>query len=526
MIKLSPMEYKIGLLTLTKEQYQAASVNGHALVIAGPGTGKTRTLLARALYLLEKGIPKEKIFILTFTIKTVQELRQRLNDLKADVKVETFHALAFDICRSKGLSPKIIEEKERETLIKEILKKQGIELRKAKKIMEAFSLICEGKSFSEEITLLYKIYQERLRTEGLWDYERLLKETYKHHLSYEEIYLLIDEFQDLSPSILEFLKTFEKAWFFLVGDPSQAIYGFRGSSPEVVWNFIKEIGNFSIFWLSESFRVPEKILSHAETLRDNLFGKKKLLATKSGGILKGFLYEEPKEEAKGIAKSVNELVGRLTMEVAKKGLPPKEIAILARVRALLSPVYEALEQIGVPVCYQSQESEKFLKELSQYIAKIKNFKTLFQAEDALLSLSQVIKERIKPLLAESQDLDEFLFRLSLLKSIDLIAKYKDSVSLLTIHEAKGLEFKAVILIGAEDGLLPFKLMPDVREDEERRLAYVAITRSAQYFYFTIVKKRFIFGKTLSGKVSPYFANCILERKHQKFTKRPKQKSLF
>ncbi len=520
------MEYKIGSLTLTKEQYQAASVNGHALVIAGPGTGKTRTLLARVLYLLESGVPKEKIFILTFTLKTVKQLRERLNALGAHVRVETFHALAFDICRIKGLLPKIIEEKEREVLVKEILKKQGIDPRKTKRIIEAFSLISEGQSSSEEIEFLYKIYQARLRSEGLWDYERLLEETQAHHLSQEEIYLLVDEFQDLSPNLIHFLKTFREAYFFLVGDPAQAIYGFRGGSPDVVWRFMKEIPNFTIFWLSKSFRIPERILSYAETLRENLPGQKRLLATKAGGVLKGLIYESPKAEAKGIAKFIDELIGRLSMEVAKEGFSPREIAVLARVRAVLSPIYNALKQYGIPVCYQSQESERYLQEISYYMAEIKKFKTILHAEEALSRLSQALQEQIKPILVESRDLDEFLFYLSLLRDIDLIGKHNDSVSLLTIHEAKGLEFGVVILVGAEDGLLPFKLMPDVREDEERRLAYVAITRSAQCFYFTLVKKRFLFGKALSGRISPYFVNCVLERRYPKHRKSLKQRGLF
>ncbi len=133
------MIYKIGSLKLTPEQYKAATNPGHTLVVAGPGTGKTRTLLARALYLLEQDIPPEKIIILTFTVKTAQELRQRLQELGAQARVDTFRALAYDLCRSQGLKIKLLEEREKTVLLAQILKYLGQDPRQASKIAERVS---------------------------------------------------------------------------------------------------------------------------------------------------------------------------------------------------------------------------------------------------------------------------------------------------------------------------------------------------------------------------------------------------
>lgn len=519
------MDYKIGPLVLTQEQYQAARNSGHTLVVAGPGTGKTRTLLARAFHLLEEGIPSERILLLTFTLKTAQELRERLKALGAEVRVETFHALAYDLCREKGLRPRILEEKEREELIRELLKKKGFNPREARKVAEVFSLVSEGKNLPQEWQELYELYQKILRSEGLWDYERLLSESTGHSLEEEPLHLLIDEFQDLSPSLARFIKGFRRACFFLVGDPAQAIYGFRGGTPEVAQKFVFELSQTKILALTQSFRLPEKILTLAESLRVDPFGTPALKAVQKGGFIKGYAFCEAKAEAKGVAKLISELLGGLQMEAASLGLSPGEIAVLARVRAILPPLYEALKQAGIPVRDQGAEGVARLEEISRILEEGKDFKDLTRFEIYLDHLSASLKEQVKSILLSSRDVEEFLFRLSLLKTADLIAKDKYAVSLLTIHEAKGLEFQAVILVGAEEGLLPFTLMPEVNKEEEKRLAYVAVTRSAKQFYFTLAQRRFLFGRRLSGRVSPYFASCPLEKSLSK-ARQPKQKGLF
>ncbi len=519
------MDYKIGPLILTQEQYQAARNPGHTLVVAGPGTGKTRTLLARVFHLLEEGLPSERIILLTFTLKTAQELRERLKTLGAEIRVETFHSLAYALCREKGLRPRILEEKEREELIRELLKKEGFNPREARKVAEAFSLVPEGKAPPREWQELYKLYQKILRSEGLWDYERLLSESVGNSLEEEPLHLLIDEFQDLSPGLVRFIKGFRRACFFLVGDPAQAIYGFRGGTPEVAQQFVFELPQTKILALTKSFRLPEKILTLAGDLRLDPFDTPALEAMHQGGLIKGYSFREAKAEAKGVAKLISELLGGLQMEAASLGLSPGEIAVLARVRAILPPVYEALKQAGIPVRDQGTEGATRLEEISSILKKGKNLQDLTQFEVYLDHLSASLKEQLKSILLCSRDVEEFIFRISLLKTTDLIAKDKYAVSLLTIHEAKGLEFQAVILIGAEEGLLPFTIMPEVNKEEERRLAYVAVTRSAGRFYFTLAGRRFLFGKRLSGRISPYFASCPLEKSPSK-VRQPRQKGLF
>ncbi len=452
---------------LDEFQAQAVASPGHTLVVAGPGAGKTRVLLARAEKLLEDGLPPERLFLLTFTVRAARELRERL--AKPGVIVETFHALAYRLAREQGHAPKLEDEE---------------------------------------------------------DYTRLLTLAAGHPLEKEEIHLLIDEFQDLSPELVAFLRRFERACFFLVGDPAQAIYGFRGARPEVALDFARSLPSLKIHYLLRSYRVPEKILEAAQPLRDD-FGLEtpRLQATIANGNLQGLGYPNPEREAKGIAKIIAEALGGLQMERSRLGLSPGEVAVLARVRPLLAKVKNALQDEGIPVIDQDERQKVREEELKALLKEASWVRDLTGLLSSAKKLSTETKKEIEDLVSEAKDLEEALFRLRFLLWEKGVLKAQTAVNLLTIHQAKGLEFKVVILIGAEEGLLPFTFWPEVDEAEEKRLAYVALTRSAQTFFFTVAKKRFLYGRRYPGKISPYFSSLpFTETKTSPPPRR--QKSLF
>ncbi len=519
------MEYKLGPLPLTAEQFQAATNPGHTLVVAGPGTGKTRTLLARVLFLLDQGVPSEQIFLLTFTLKTTSELKERLKALGVEARVETFHALAFDLCRAKGLSPKLIEEKEREALVRDLLKSLGEDTRKAKKIAERLAQAW-GTPCSSQEDKLVDLYQRTLKAQGLWDYERLIAESKDHPLAQEPLHILVDEFQDLSPGLVNFLKSFAQATFFLVGDPAQAIYGFRGGDPQVVKSFVEATPGFQLYSLRESFRLPQELLKWADRLRERFFGEEALVSALPGGKVWGVGAASPEAEARKVAELVESELGSLQMERAQgKGRGPGEIAILVRLRALLPLYQKALRERGVPVHDPGGEASEELERLWHWASTLKTWPAPQELEQVSLRLSPQAQKILAELGQEAQDLQDLRFRLSLLKSVDLLRQRQDAVALMTIHETKGLEFPVVILAGAEEGILPLKIMPDADEAEERRLAYVAMTRAKNTFYFTWAKKRFLFGKRLPGRVTPFLAPFPKEGPSPRKPRR-RQKSLF
>ena len=517
-------------LALDPDQYQAARSKGHTLVLAGPGAGKTRTLLGRVLHLLEEGVPADKIYLLTFTLKAVGELQKRLQKMGVQgVQVHTFHALAYRLCRQKGLSPKLISPEEQKTLLKEVYKSLGYPISGRRK----WDPLSTHKHADPKILETYK---RALKAHGLWDYQRLLEEAQGHGLSHEGLHLLVDEFQDLNAELVTFLEGFKGATLFLVGDPAQAIYGFRGASPEVVAAFVKGLAGLQIKVLGRSYRVPREILAWAEKLRDQtVFPSTPLRAVKEGGNLQGFWLSTPNQEGTKIANLVRELLGGLQMEHSSVGWAPHEVAIVARTKALLKPIQEALYKFGVPAVTYTETQKSFCERLEQFMALLEKgpLDNLEQIREKLLQKAhpQLLWKDLLPevqyLLRISEDVSEFFFNLEWARKTPSLVDPLDTlhVPLLTIHETKGLEFKVVILAGAEEGLLPLSVMPDSDEREEMRLAYVALTRAGESFYFTGVSKRMIFGKKLPGRPSRYFLGLPVEKSIPP-KKTSRQKSLF
>ncbi len=509
--------FRIGPLELDESQFQAACTLGNTLVIAGPGAGKTRTLLGHALYLLDSGIPPERIFLLTFTVKTASELQARLKALGArNVKVDTFHGFAYELCRLKGKNPRLLEPKEQEEIFKEILRRRGMPVRGAfKKLENLFT--CD----TDEEGLL-TAYEETLLRENLWDFRRLIKEASRENpLRDLSCHLLVDEFQDLNPELLSFLRSFTRARFYFVGDPAQAIYGFRGAKPEITKAFMDSLNEVSIRYLLESYRVPEKILAFASNLQESPFETPPLKARKMGGEIKAFSFKSPEQEARGVAEQIEKLLGGLQMETSKKGFSPAEIAVVARLRRLLVPVRKALEKVGIPVEEGSAVTESILAEVEKALSHARNLSDLRQKlSREILSLPE-----ISFLLEKSEDLEDFSGKWHLFRLRTTVLLKKSGVSLLTIHETKGLEFKVVFLVGAEEDIMPFRLLEGFDFAEEKRLAYVAVTRAEAIFWASFSRHRSLFGKRLPGRISPFFSALPL-CKPQRRPSRPKQRGLF
>ncbi len=509
-------------LALDEEQRQAVTSSGSTLVVAGPGAGKTRVLLGRALHLLEGGLPPERIFLLTFTVRTRNELRERLSALGVSgIKVETFHALAYDlIYEATGSPPRLIPEEESEAVVRKLLKGHGLRLSPRR----ALERIYAGE---EDLLPLRREYFAYLERNDLFDYYRLLSSACElvkrdfagHHL-------LIDEYQDLSPEILRFLTLFSRAAFFLAGDPAQAIYGFRGANPERLRAFLQEfLPDLRIRPLRRSYRVPERILEVAEGLREDPFGfGLTLSAVRSGGEIRGLRFATERSEAIGVAKEVARLLGGVYLETSGQSrLSPGDILVLARLRALLSPIKETLLREGIPVAEpeeRAEEERRKLRELAERLsAGTISAETLRQELDRL-------SPHLKSLLEEpGMERERLAARLRLVSTAELISASREGVNLLTVHGAKGLEAEAVILAGAEEGLFPLTVFPDADPAEEKRLLYVALTRARNTFVFTLSRTRTLFGKRLSGKVSPWLKGLPLKEEKPR-PKRPAQGSLF
>ncbi len=509
-----PVDYKT--LGLDPDQEKAATYPGSALVVAGPGAGKTRVLLARVLWLLDQGVPPEKIFLLTFTLRTRAELRNRIKTLGSpDPRIETFHALAYSLlAEASDQPPRLLSEEESLAFFKRLLKKDKSRL-SPKRLLEF-----RGRE-RPEYQAFFQEYERYLEATHSYDYYRLLAVFKGKRGTFKDYHLLIDEYQDLSPEIIEFLKFFKGATFFLVGDPAQAIYGFRRADPQKLKPHLQTLSpDLKILFLSKSYRVPSRILEIAERWREDPFEiRHNLAASVEGGWVEGYAFSSEQSEAVGLAKEVSRLVGGTTLEKGQvRSYAPGDLLVLARLRQLLKPLKEAFLKEGLPLAEPEEEAQSRLQEIQKRL-------------EGGLSRPRLTEDlqKIWPEASQFLDLEEekeiLLARLKLLRAPDLLKVSREGVNLLTIHGAKGLEAPVVILAGAEEGLLPFNLLPDSDLSEEKRLLYVALTRAKEGVVWSWAKRRFLFGRPLPGRVSRWLASLPF-REPKRPRPKPAQQGLF
>lgn len=493
---------------LTEEQKRIVSEDGDLVVIAGPGTGKTFTLIEKIRHLLEnKNINSDKIVVLTYSLKVSQELKTKLDKNGFScIKVDTFHGLAYDLWRDYfQKSPVLISEREKNKIIKILFPKEKNPLKSSKN---------------------KKIYFDYLKSQNLLDFELLLYEVSRLPLKdFEGYYFIIDEFQDLSSEILEFLILFQKANFILFGDPNQSIYGFRGVNLFHIYQFLQRFKpEIKILTLSLSFRCPQNILKFAEKFKNAPWEKIPYHSLKKNGILQGFFFSNVFEEKEFVIKLVKDLLGGLQLESQKyHSISPKDIFILSRIKNIFLPLKEKFLKEGIPVNFVEEEANESLEKINEFLKKVEG--SIVSVEDLIKVSDPQISSFLKNIWNLAlYDKEKFLSYLKRVEIKDFINPYKEGVNFLSIHGAKGLEAEYVILLGTEEGLIPLKIFDDTIEDEEKRLIYVALTRAKKGFYFTVVKERKIFNFTVKG-ISPYFKELPLNFISPK-GKKPKQIGIF
>lgn len=242
-------------MNLNIEQQQAVTcINGPIIIKAGPGTGKTKTLTARIEHLItEKKAASSSILALTFTRKAAAEMKERLCHLERLPIITTFHAFAYDILKKAGYTFEIISDKDRNEIIHSLIEK-GTGKEGSKKDMRDISLEISKYKNSFEISsnragnnsdnsYFIEQYNDQLKLRNCVDYDDLILFLYKEvSLKNEKIsmllqdiqHILIDEFQDTNRLQYEIIKLFCKPEnLFIIGDPYQSIYSFRGANADI-----------------------------------------------------------------------------------------------------------------------------------------------------------------------------------------------------------------------------------------------------------------------------------------------------
>jgi DNA helicase-2/ATP-dependent DNA helicase PcrA len=385
---------------LNPEQIKAVKhAEGPALVVAGPGSGKTRVLTHRVAHLIQElKIPELNILCVTFTNKASGEIKSRVANLLAG-KAElpwsgTFHSICARILRKDGYligippSYVIFDTDDQESLIKNIIKDFGIDPKKfpPKAVSETISsakseLILPSAYdsyahgyFQKTVAKIYPEYQKRLRNINAVDFDDLLVETVnlfkqvpeqlaKYHNIFK--YILVDEYQDTNKAQYVLTKLLSQASrnLFVVGDMSQAIYGFRGADFRNILNFQNDYPDAKIYNLEQNYRSTQNILDTAKKLIKNNSTYIPIdLWTENGEgeKLTVFTGTSDKEEAGFV---VDEILG-----LVNSGVPYKNLAVLYRTNAQSRNIEEFLIRSGIP--YKIYGGQRFYarKEIKDILA--------------------------------------------------------------------------------------------------------------------------------------------------------------
>ena len=574
--KPTPPPSQAGLLGgLDPDQRAAAEIiDGPLLIIAGPGTGKTRTLTHRIAYLIaEQGVSPESCLALTFTQRAAAEMRERLQTLlpqQPTPPVMTFHGLGHLILRENHnllnlpADVPIASEQERMALL---VKALGVKAQRAKQLLSQISrLRCQPEGSAENpLREALTAYEQGLRQHSWVDFDDLIGlavQLLENHPDLQTLYrqryrwLSIDEYQDIDPRQYRLVKllTPENENLCAIGDPDQAIYSFRGTDVGFFQGFTQDFPQAQSIALSRNYRSGKRIVEGAlQLIRPASLVSDRQLEPQSPSMTKIVIHEAPSDraEAEFVVHSIEKLIGGSTFfsidsgrvkEDAEDALSFSDFAVLYRTEAQAAVLGEALGRSGIPFQKRSHEP---LDEQATIIALMHALEQqedtgplteqLGQAAAGLPDPEQgeaewLLKTTLRPLIKVSKDnRDHLKAELALRSDVDLWDPRAERVSLLTLHAAKGLEFPVVFMVGCEQGLLPLHWgdapIDKATLDEERRLFFVGMTRAERRLLLSHAKQRLIHGKPQKRIPSPFLkdlAETLLEAQASLAPKRKPQ----
>lgn len=498
---------------LNESQARAVTtLSGPLLVVAGPGTGKTLTMVRRIVYLIKQGVRPEHILAMTFTNRAAREMKERAASLLGDqadrIFIGTFHLLGLRILQeSRGDDFGICSREEQIELLKPLLKGSP------KKIPHVAETISRVKNFLQkpnaETRDLLVQYQTALQQRNLYDFDDLIRipiallESSTEKRDYYQSkfsHVIVDEYQDINPAQYRLLMLLARKTRTVcaVGDCDQAIYGFRGADMSNFLNFEKEYPCATRITLTQNYRSTGVILQAADSVIKNnrkRFEKKLTCSRDKGMHISVISVPDERTEGAAIIQEIEERIGGTShyrMMHASAGVGHSDrsykfsdFAVIFRTNAQAKALEEEFSASGIPYQMIGRRSSTQEKETEQTLAYLRS---LLPAANPSGLMPENAKEA------------------KLLEPADLFDPRAEVVTLMTLHMAKGLEFPVVFITGCEDGLIPCTVMQDeVDLEEERRLFYVGMTRAKDELLILHSRKRFLYGQRLSPVPSPFLA---------------------
>lgn len=383
------------------QQEAVKTIDGPLLILAGAGSGKTKTITTRLAYLLDEiGVPPENTLTLTFTNKAAKEMQARALTLIKPTSFPpllcTFHKfgllfLKFNIAKlGRSTNFVIIDSNDKKGIVKRLNNAQkdeskltpaliGNEISHFKNSLIDPEQASRQAELHEEkqIANLYAIYENYLKENNLVDFDDLILLTYKIldldpelaiETSKKYQYIMIDEYQDTNELQLQLLFKLATAHnnICVVGDDDQSIYGWRGANIHNILDFDKHFDNTKVIKLEYNYRSTKKILEAANALIAHNRGRlgKKLISTKGEGeAIETIESYDENEEADNIAKRIKKLLD--------SGSSAKEIAVLYRVNALSRALEDGLNRYKIPYTLVGGQRFYDRTEIKDYISYLR-----------------------------------------------------------------------------------------------------------------------------------------------------------
>ena len=599
------------LKVLNEDQLKAVTTKSqHVRVIAGAGSGKTRVLTTRIVYVVKDwGIDPRKVLAITFTNKAANEMRSRINDLLPDdagkVHISTIHSFCVTVLRQdiKNLGyPSnftILDQDDQKSIVREAYKALNLDSKKynTNGVLEyianmkcaelgvqdaydrAYNYLEKGKA------QIYEYYLKRQEQLYALDFDDLLLWTNRLYKTFPKVrekwqrkfqFILVDEFQDIDNIQYELLNllTTEDTFLYVVGDPDQTIYTWRGANINIIMDFEHDYRPCETIVLERNYRSTQIILGAANSLikyNKHRVEKNLYTANEEGSHIIHYKAPTEDDEAMYVAKKILELAKKDEYEfndiavlyrsnylsrsiekclidykipyiiyggvrfyerqeikdalsylrmlvskddlafkriinVPKRGIGNKTIdTLLEHARSNGITMYEAakdldylkknsIRELVEKIEDWTKRSEEMpLEQILQMILEESGYKVMLETSDDSKDVDRL--ENLKELINDMYDygannpdssLDDYLQQVALYTDIQA-DRSGHFVSLMTVHSAKGLEFKNVFVVGLCDGVFPSeKSMAEGIKglEEERRLAYVAFTRAKENLFLT------------------------------------------
>jgi DNA helicase-2/ATP-dependent DNA helicase PcrA len=632
------------LAELNSPQQEAVTHGeGPLLVLAGAGSGKTRVLTHRIAWLLATGQARpDQVLAITFTNKAAEEMRERVAGLVGGVSrrmwVMTFHAACARILRMEaerlGYTSRftIYDQSDSLRMLKRCLEELEVDTKRyppraiQARISDLKNQLIDSESYQEQIgspfedmvAQAFRLYERRMLDSNAMDFDDLLTRTVNLMELFEEVrnryrerfrWVLVDEYQDTNHAQFRLLQMLagDAGNLTVVGDDSQAVFGFRGADYRNILDFEEHFPEAEVVKLEQNYRSTQTILSAANgVISNNRTNREKKLWTEAGEGEKVIVSELDDEhaEARYVAGEIEGLVG-------EQGFSRDEIAVFYRTNAQSRVLEDILVRYELP--YQVIGGTKFyeraeikdavaylnlmvnpadevsfarvinsprrgigntsqgrlrshsnttgqtiwevarepeavpglgaaaIKSVGRFVELVEELRAEFEQGPVADLLSALLErsgyldslraertieaegriENLDELVgvaaefdanrqvegpSELAPLEEFLQAISLYTDQDDMTKGEAKITLMTLHNAKGLEYQAVFLIGCEEGVFPHsRSVEEGNEEEERRLCYVGITRARERLWLTHARSRRLFGDRAGGYPSRFLA---------------------